>query len=158
MHRCLRIVTSCLSGCFSKPLYVVVAAISLFLQICSAAYAGVRCWGMLGSESEQSLECCHRGFAAVVSKHELVEVNLELSAAHAVVRANQPLLQVANCAVGQRHYRLCAFPQRCPARLSTRDMFEAGLFEPGEALQTIGVDFRACVNVLSQKRGYRLLS
>ena len=98
---------------------------------------------MVGSKTEQSLECRHRGLPAIVSKHELVEVHLKLSAAHAVVRANQPLLQVANCAVGQWHYRLRAFPQLCPARLSTRDVFEAGLFEPSEALQAIGVDCRA---------------
>jgi hypothetical protein len=72
---------------------------------------GSRRWGTLGSKAEQHLECCHRGFAAVVSKHELVEVNLELSAAHAVVRPGQPLLQVADGTVRQRHDRLFSFPQ-----------------------------------------------
>ena len=43
---------SCLSGCFSKVLDVGVGGISVFLQIFRAADAGVRRWGVLGSQTE----------------------------------------------------------------------------------------------------------
>ena len=106
---------------------------------------------MLSSETEEGLEGCHWGLAAVVSKHELIEVNLKLSAAHAVVRSGQPLLQVANGTIRQRHHRLGAFPQVSPVRLRTRDVFVAGLFEGGKGLQTVCVDGRAGNNVLGKK-------
>jgi hypothetical protein len=54
------------------------------LQIPRAADLGTPRWGVLRSQTEQRLKGCHRRPAAIVPKHELVEINLELSTAHAV--------------------------------------------------------------------------
>ena len=43
----------------------------------------------------------HRLLPAIVPKHELVEIDLELRPAHSVVGADQPLLEVADGAVSQ---------------------------------------------------------
>jgi hypothetical protein len=52
-YKCvMTLVYSCLSGCFSKVLDVGVGGISVFLQIFRAADAGVRRWGVLGSQTE----------------------------------------------------------------------------------------------------------
>jgi hypothetical protein len=40
-----------------------------------------------------------------MAKNKLIEVNLELRAADAVVGSNQPLLEVADSTLGQEHYR-----------------------------------------------------
>ena len=68
-------------------------------KIGCAAYFIVRRWITGGSEAEQGLECSHGLLAAIVSKDKLVEINRELTAADAVMGSDQPLLQVANCAV-----------------------------------------------------------
>ena len=144
---------------YLAPAYTVVSASpkmlgwrsSRLVQVTRAADVGVRRRSVLSSETEEGLEGCHWGLAAVVSKHELIEVNLKLSAAHAVVRSGQPLLQVANGTIRQRHHRLGAFPQVSPVRLRTRDVFVAGLFEGGKGLQTVCVDGRAGNNVLGKK-------
>jgi hypothetical protein len=57
------------------------------------------------------LERSHRLPPAIVAKDEFIEINLELIAAHAMIGSVQPLLQVANGAVRQRHHRLRAFAQ-----------------------------------------------
>ena len=144
---------------YIAPAYTVVSASpkmlgwrsSRLVQVTRAADVGVRRRSVLSSETEEGLEGCYWGLAAVVSKHELIEVNLKLSAAHAVVRSGQPLLQVANGTIRQRHHRLGAFPQVSPVRLRTRDVFVAGLFEGGKGLQTVCVDGRAGNNVLGKK-------
>jgi len=46
-----------------------------------------------------------------VAEDEFVEISLELIAAYAVVGSNQPLLQVADRAVSQRHHGFRAFAQ-----------------------------------------------
>ena len=58
---------------------------------------------MSASEAEQCLEGGHGLSAPIVTKDEFVEINLELTRAHPVMGADQPLLQIANCAVSQRH-------------------------------------------------------
>ena len=47
--------------------------------------------------------------APIVTKDEFVEINLELTRAHAMTGSDQPLLHIANRAVGQRHDRLHSF-------------------------------------------------
>jgi len=47
--------------------------------------------------------------ATIMPKDKFIKINLELIAAHAVMGADQPLLQVANRAVCQRHDGLRAF-------------------------------------------------
>ena len=51
------------------------------------------------------------GCLAVVSEDELVEVDLELTAADAMVGTNQPLLEVTHGSVGQRHDRFGTLAQ-----------------------------------------------
>src|ERR1700758_1482247 len=76
-----------------------------------AAYFLVRRWIAGGSQTEQGLECRHGVLSAVMPKDEFVQINWELSAAHAVMGPDQPLLQVTNCVVSQGHDGLRAFTQ-----------------------------------------------
>ena len=52
-----------------------------------------------------------------MAKNELVEVNLQLAAAHAVVRADEPLLKVTDGPVGQWNFRFRALAQVASHRL-----------------------------------------
>ena len=52
-----------------------------------------------GPEAEQRLKGGHRLSPTIVPKDELVQVDLQLRFADPVVRANQPLLQVADGAI-----------------------------------------------------------
>jgi hypothetical protein len=49
----------------------------------------------IGPKAEQSLK--RRHWLPIVAKEEFIEVDLELSRAHAVMGAEQPLLQVTDC-------------------------------------------------------------
>ena len=60
---------------------------------------------MRRAEPEQGLERRHRLAPAIVTKDELVEVDGKLGTTDAMVGANQPLLEVANGPVGERHDR-----------------------------------------------------
>ena len=53
------------------------------------------------SKAKESLESGHGLPSAVVSEDELVEVDLELTAADAMVGANQPLLEVTDGSVAR---------------------------------------------------------
>ena len=78
------------------------------------------------SKAKESLESGHGLPPAVVSEDELVEVDLELTTADAVMGSDQPLLQVADCAVGQRHDRFRASAQIDRQRLNSRNVLESG--------------------------------
>src|SRR5947208_3353041 len=56
--------------------------------------ASGRC-GLTGAQAEQGLERRHRRSSSIMAEHKLVEVHLQLRAADAVVRPDQPLLEVA---------------------------------------------------------------
>src|SRR5712691_10824522 len=64
------------------------------------ADAIVRCRSAGGSEAKESLEGRHGLLSAIVPKDELVEVGLELGAADPVMSADEPLLEVADGAIG----------------------------------------------------------
>src|SRR6266705_1185604 len=70
-----------------------------------------------GPEAEQGPKGSHRLLPTIVPKHELVQIDLKLRFTDAVVRADQPLLHVANGAVRQRHDRGGAFAQVAPEGL-----------------------------------------
>ncbi len=106
---------------------------------------------MSGFETKEGLECSHGLPPAVVPKDELVEVDLELGAANAVVGANQPLLQVPDGSVGQGHDRFGTFAQFGPQGLSARDMFETQTFQACETLQPVGVDGRSHRHILHEE-------
>ena len=74
------------------------------------SYLTVRGRGVSGSETEEGLEGSHGGLSAIVTKDELIEVDLKLRAAHPMVGTNQPLLQIAHSAVGQWNDRCRALP------------------------------------------------
>ena len=58
-------------------------------------------WGrsVCGPKPEQGLKRGHRSLAAIVPKGEFVKIDLQVLAADAVIRADEPLLKVADCAV-----------------------------------------------------------
>src|ERR1700722_2439461 len=83
---------------------------------------------------------------------ELIQINLELSPAHTVVGADQPLLEVANGAIGQRYRRFRTLAQFRSQGLSARDVLETGFGETRKALEAIRVDGRAGRDVLGEER------
>ena len=88
-----------------------------FWQISSATDEAP--WGRpaCGPKPEQGLKRGHRSLAAIVPKGEFVKIDLQVLAADAVIRADEPLLQVADRAVCQRHDRRHAAAQRAPGGL-----------------------------------------
>ena len=58
---------------------------------------------------QQGLEGRHRLLAPIMAKDEFIKISLELIAPYAVMGSEQPLLQVADGAVCQRHHGLLAF-------------------------------------------------
>src|ERR1043165_2016035 len=91
------------------------------------------------SKSEQRLECCHRRFPPIVTKYEFIQINLELFATHTVMSPQQPLLEITDGPVRQRHCGLRSFPQVRGPRLTARHVLKACLFQPSKALQSVGV-------------------
>jgi hypothetical protein len=65
----------------------------------------------LCAKTNQSLKGCHRLLTAIVPEDELVEVDLELVLADAMIGSDQPLLEVADCSVSERYDRFGALPQ-----------------------------------------------
>jgi len=102
-------------------------------------------------QAKESLESGHGLPPTVVSEDELVEVDLELAAANAVVGANQPLLQVTDGSVGQGHDRFGTLAQFGSQGLSARDMLETQAFQAPETFQPIGVDGRSRGHVLHEE-------
>jgi hypothetical protein len=90
-------------------------------KVLSAPYAVVGCRTAPGSKSKQGLEGGHRLLSSVVPKDVFIQVDLKLSAAHPMVGANQPLLQVADGAVGQWHHRF-----RALAQIGSQRLLDAG--------------------------------
>jgi hypothetical protein len=91
------------------------------------------------SKSEQRLERRHRRLPPIVTKYEFIEINLELITANTVMSSEQPLLEIANGPVCQRHHGFRAFSQVDSQRLAARYMLEACLFQPSEAFQSVSV-------------------
>ncbi len=112
---------------------------SVFRKVRGATYLVVGCGLVVGSEAEECLERDHGEPPAIMAKDEFIEVDLELITAHAVVGSDQPLLEVANCTVRQWHHRLRAFAAVGSEELVPGHVFEPSFVEPGEALETVGV-------------------
>lgn len=98
---------------------------------------------MSRSETEQGLKSGHRCLAAIVAEGELVQVNLELLAAHTVVGADQPLLQASDGPIGQWHHRFRAFAKVALQGLRAWNVPEAQLSKSGEAFQPVRIDGRS---------------
>jgi hypothetical protein len=119
-----------------------------FQQVPCASNATVRRGRAPRSETEQRLESGHRLLAPIVSKDKLIEIDLELSAADTVIGADQPLLEVADRAVGQRHHRLGTLAQIDSQRLRARDVLVPCFLQAREGFQTVSVDRGAWCDVL----------
>jgi hypothetical protein len=64
---------------------------------------------MSSSQSEKRLERRRRSLPPIVTKYEFIQVHLELIATDTVMGPQQPLLEIANGPVRQRHYDLAPF-------------------------------------------------
>jgi hypothetical protein len=107
------------------------------------------------SEAEQRLKGSHRLASTIVPKDELVEVDLKLRLTDPMVRADQPLLQVAEGAVGERHHGGGTFAQGASERLRTPNMLDVRCLQVLEALQVVGVDRRSRADVLVDEIDHR---
>ena len=105
------------------------------------------------AEAEQGLKRRHGLAPAIVTKDELVEVDGKLGTADAVVGANQPLLEVANGPVGERHHRGDASVQVTAQGLRPGDVPKPRRLQAGERLQPVGIESRARGDVLLEKTG-----
>ncbi len=130
----------CLSGCFSIPPDVGVSRHDQSLKVLGTPDASGGCGRPPGAQAEERLEAGHGGPPPILPKDELIEVDLELAAADTVVGTDQPLLQVADGAVGKRDDGFGALSQPELRRLRPRDVLVAGRGESVEALEAICVD------------------
>ena len=89
------------------------------------------------AEAEQGLKRRHGLAPAIVTKDELVEVDGKLGTADAMVGANQPLLEVANGPVGERHHRGDASVQVTAQGLRPGDVPKPRRLQAGERLQPV---------------------
>jgi len=121
-------------------------------QISSATNPSVWRRRPAAAQPEQGLKRRHRLPATIMSKHELVEVHLKLRLADAVIRADQPLLDVPDRAISQRHDRDRAAAERVSGRLVPRHVPDAGRGQSVEALERIGVQRRAWRDVVRDER------
>ena len=120
-------------------------------QILATADAAQRSGCTRRIEAEQCLKGRHRCPTAVVSKGELVQIDLELRLADAVIGVDQPLLQVANGAVGERYRRRGSVTERGAQGLGPRDVPQSHGAQAREALQAVGVDRRTRSDILREK-------
>jgi hypothetical protein len=109
-------------------------------KVSGATYVIVGC-GFVGcAEAEKSLEGGHRLASAVVPKHKLVQVDLELGATNPMVGAHEPLLEITDGAIGKGHHGLRSSAQFSSQRLGARDMLETDFVQTCEGFEAIGED------------------
>jgi hypothetical protein len=118
-------------------------SVRLRRDIPSASNPPVRCGRASGPQAEQRLKGGHRLPTSIVAKDEFIQVDLKLRLTDPVVRADQPLLQIADRAVRERHHRSRAFAQGAPERLGTAHVLDARGLQVLEAFQAVGVDRRS---------------
>ena len=87
-----------------------------------------------GAESEECLKGGHRLVPAIVTKHEFIEVRLELGTAHTMMGTDQPVLEIADDAIGERHDGSGALAQGRTQRLLQRDVPISRRFRPLNAV------------------------
>src|SRR5260370_4493001 len=78
-----------------------------------------------------------------------------INAADPVMSADEPLLEVADGAIGEWHHRRRAFAQFGSQRLSARDVLEAEFSQASKAFDAIGMTGRARSNVLRDEAADR---
>src|SRR5688572_32144372 len=99
-------------------------------QVLSAPNLTIRCRRAAGPEAKQRLKGRGRCPPTVVPERKLVQVNLELRSTDPMVRADKPLLKIADRAIRQRDNRVGSLPELATQRLRSRDMFEPGDRQP----------------------------
>jgi len=118
------------------------AVIKELEHIAPASDPAIRCRRAACPETEERLKRGHRLTSAVVAEGELVEVGLQLRAADTVMRGNEPILKIADDAIGERDDRAGAFAEHRGRRLLQRDVTIACCLPANERRQPIGVDRR----------------
>ena len=119
------------------------AALKELEHIAPALDPAIGCGRAARAEAEERLKGRHGLLPAIVSEHELVEVRLELGPADAVMGANQPVLEIADDAIGEGHDGRCALAERRSQRLLERDVPIPSRLQAGECPEAVGVDRRA---------------
>ena len=112
-------------------------------QVAGSTDTAGRRWQVRSSEAEQGLKRGHGLAPAIVPKDELVQIHGKLGATDAVIGADQPLLEIANGPVGQWDDRRDSAAQIMALGLGAGDVLKPRRLQPGERLQTIGIDGRA---------------
>jgi hypothetical protein len=107
LRQVLQKLSSCLYGCLSSRQGWWSGLGRRLREIRSTPYLVVGCGLVTGSEAEKSLERGHRLLSPVMAKNELVQINLQLIAAHAMAGADEALLEVADGPV--RRWRFAVF-------------------------------------------------
>jgi len=73
-------------------------------KVRGSPYLDVRHGFTCGAEAEQCLERSHGCVTTIMAKDELIEIDLQLVAAHSMIGSDEPLLEIANCPIRQRHH------------------------------------------------------
>ena len=109
-------------------------------QVPGAPYLSIRGRRAARAEAQQRLKRRCRRAPTVVSKDELVQIDLELAATRAVMGPHQPLLQIADGAIREAHDRLRALAEFAAERLGARHIAVPLGRQTRELLQAIGVN------------------
>ena len=123
------------------------AVLKEFEHIAPALDPTVRCGRATSAQAEERLKRRHRLLSTVVSEHEFVEVGLELGPAYTVMGANQPVLEIADDSVGERHDGARALTERRSQWLLERDVAIPSRLQAGERAEAVGVDRRTAGHV-----------
>lgn len=118
-------------------------------------YTRISRGGAASSEAEQGLESCHRLLSPIIAKDKFIEVHLELIPAYTMMRSDQPLLQVANRAVSQRHHRFGAVAHIRSPRLNACHVLEPSVLQAAEAREAVSVYRGTRSHILLQEAGQR---
>ena len=105
---------------------------------------------MHGSEAEEGLEGRHGLPSAIVPKDELIQIDLQLGAAHPMVGTEEPLLEVPDGTISEGHDGFRSLVQLGSQGLSARDMLK-DFVQTREGLKAIGEDRRTGSNVLDEE-------
>jgi len=103
-----------------------------------------------GSETEECLEGRHGLPSAIVPKDELVQIDLQLGAAHPMVGTEEPLLEVPDGTISEGHHGFRSLVQLGSQGLLARDMVK-DFVHPREGLKAIGENRRTGSDVLDEE-------
>jgi hypothetical protein len=131
--------------------------VPLSSDIASASNSSIRCRRPSRPKAKQGLERSHRLPPPIVTKDELVEVNLKLCLADPMVRSDQPLLEVPDGTVREGHDGGDTVAQGARARLSPPNVSDARRLQVFEAFQAVGHDCRPWADVLLDELDHRRL-